>query len=160
MQRSRRAVLAAIPVALAGCGQSFRENPVPGGLHIRNRRTEPVTLAVRAARLPELRENDNGGARLTESPTATPVTPRDAAFDPPDVTGEYELAPEEEHPVPDFFPQSGRWAVEAVLNLDSENNGDRTRIVLHAALPGPAGADSIVIRVSNDGLTAEATTVD
>lgn len=160
MQRSRRAVLAAIPVALAGCGRSLRDNAVPGGLHIRNRRTETISVAVRAAQLPELQENEGGGAGVTESPTETPATPRDEQLDPPDVTGEYEVEPDEEHAVPDFFPRPGRWAVEAVLNPESENDGDRTRIVLHAALPGPAGADSVVIRVTDDGLTAEATEVD
>ncbi|WP_054583487.1 hypothetical protein [Halolamina pelagica] len=66
MHRSRRAVLASIPVALAGCGRSFRENTVPGGLHLRNRRGEPVTVSIRAAVLPE----PGPGAA-----TATPGTP-------------------------------------------------------------------------------------
>lgn len=156
MQRSRRAVLAAVPVALAGCGRSLRDNAVPGGLHLRNRRSETVTVSVRAALLPERQTDGGDGAGVTDSPTATPATPRDAALDSPDVTGEYAVPAGDERAVPDFFPDPGRWGIEAVV----DGGGDRTRIRLHAAIPGPTGADTVVIRLTADGVTAEATTVD
>lgn len=152
MQRSRRAVLAAVPVALAGCGRSFRENAVPGGVHIRNQRRKSVSVAVRAALLPE---RDSGAQA---SPTETPETPRDPVFENAAVTGEYTVAADTQRAVPDFFPEPGHWAFEAVV--DAENETDRTRIELHAALPGPTGADSIVVRVTPEGTTAAATTVD
>ena len=113
MQRSRRAVLAAVPVALAGCGRSLRDNTVPGGISIRNRRGEPVTVSVRAALLPELESGGGGGAGITESPTATPETPRDGDLDALDADGEFRVPPEGERHVPDFFPEPGRWAFEA-----------------------------------------------
>ncbi|MFC6735281.1 hypothetical protein ACFQEQ_03405, partial [Halolamina salina] len=153
-------VLAAVPVALAGCGRSLRENTVPGGLHLRNRRTDPVTVSVRAALLPELEGGDGGGVGITESPTATPETPRDADLEEPDVTGEYRVQAESERMVPDFFPRAGRWAFEAVVESENGGDGDRTRIVLHAALPGPTGADTIVVTVRQQRVTARATTVD
>ncbi|QKY21424.1 hypothetical protein B4589_013970 [Halolamina sp. CBA1230] len=159
MQRSRRAVLAAVPVALAGCGRSLRENTVPGGLDVRNRRSEAVTVSVRAALLPELEENDGDGVGITESPTATPATPRDADLDDPAASGEYRVGPESERRVPDFFPQGGRWAFEAVVD-DEDVDGDRTRIVLHTALPGPTGADTMLVTVRRRRVTARATTVD
>lgn len=155
MQRSRRAVLAAVPVALAGCGRSFRDNPVPGGLYIRNRRGGPVTVSVRAALLPPLSSGGDGSG-FTESPTETPETPRDRDLDDPDVTGEYRVQPDEDRAVPDFFTDPGRWGFEAVV----DDEGDRTRIQLHAALPGPAGADSIVVRIARDDVTVRATTID
>jgi len=158
MQRSRRAVLASIPVALAGCGRSFRDNTVPGGLYIRNQRAEAVTVAVRAALLPPL--GGGGGAGVTESPTATPATPRDGALDDPGATGEYAVEPEEERAVPDFFPEPGRWAFEAVVSFEDGSEGDRTRIQLHAAVPGPTGADTIVVRITDRGVAARATTID
>ena len=160
MQRSRRAVLAAVPVALAGCGRSLRENTVPGGLDVRNRRSEAVTVSVRAALLPELEENDGGGVGITESPTATPATPRDADLDDPAASGEYRVGPESERRVPDFFPRGGRWAFEAVVDAENAGDGDRTRIVLHTALPGPAGADTMLVTVRQRRVTARATTVD
>lgn len=160
MQRSRRAVLAAVPVALAGCGRSFRENTVPGGLHVRNRRSEPVTVAVRAALLPELEGGSGGGVGITDSPTATPETPRDVDFEEPEAAGEYRLRAEGERMVPDFFPRAGRWAFEAVVDSENGSDGDRTRIVLHAALPGPTGADTMVVTVRQRRVTARATTVD
>lgn len=159
MQRSRRAVLAAVPVALAGCVRSFRDNAVPGGLHIRNRRGEAVTVSVRAALLPE-RATTGDGAGITASPTATPATPRDRDLDDPDATGEYEVAPDEDRAVPEFFPEPGRWALEAVVESGDGSEGDRTRIQLHASLPGPTGADEIVIRVTPNDVTARATQVD
>ena len=160
MQRSRRAVLAAVPVALAGCGRSFRENTVPGGLHVRNRRSEPVTVVVRAARLPEIDGRDGGGVGITESPTATPATPRDADLDDPDATGELRIRAEGERVAPEFFPRAGRWAFEAVVDSENGSDGDRTRIVLHAALPGPTGADTMLVTVRRRRVTARATTVD
>lgn len=159
MQRSRRAVLAAVPVALAGCGRSLRENAVPGGLHLRNRRTASVTVAVRAAKLPPLQtatDDGIGGATVT----STPATPRDADLDPPDATGEYTVGAGAERAVPDFFGEPGRWGVEVVLDPDAESASDRTRIQLYAALPGPTGADSVIVEITDEGITAEATTVD
>lgn len=147
MHRSRRAVLASIPVALAGCGRSFRENAVPGGLHLRNRRGEPVTVSIRAAVLPE----PGAGAA-----TASPGTPDDRSLADPDVTEEFRLRPRSERPVGAFFPSAGRWAFEAVVDDD----GDRSRIELHAALPGPTGADTMLVTVRERGVTARATTVD
>lgn len=159
MQRSRRAILAVIPVALAGCGRSLRENAVPGGLHLRNRRSESATVAVRAARLPPLRtstDDEIGGATATE----TPVTPRDADLESPDATGEYTVEAGAELAVPDFFAESGRWGVEVVLDPDADAASDRTRIELYASLPGPTGADSVIVQITDDGIAAEATTVD
>lgn len=156
MQPTRRAVLAAVPVALAGCGQSFRENPVPGGLQIRNRRRESVTVAVRAALLPDRGADD---AAVTASPHETPSTPRDQSLEDPDATGGYTVAAEQNRAVSDFFPESGRWAFEAVVDAEDAEM-DRTRIQLHAALPGPTGADTVVVRVTGRGVTARATTVD
>lgn len=159
MQRSRRAVLAAVPaVALAGCGRSLRQNTVPGGLDIRNGRSESVTVAVRAAVLPPL-ETESGGIGGND-PTDTPATPRDADLESPDATGEYAVDAGGNRRVPDFFPRAGRWGVEVVLNPDSDAAADRTRIELHASLPGPTGADTLVVEVTNGGLRAEATTVD
>ncbi|MBP1985748.1 hypothetical protein [Halolamina salifodinae] len=159
MQRSRRAVLAAIPVALAGCGRSLRENTVPGGLQLRNSRSESATVAVRAALLPPLPSaTDDDIGEVTA--TATPATPRDADLDPPDATGEYTVEPGEERVVPDFFGEPGRWGVEVVLDPDAEAASDRTRIDLYASLPGPTGADTVIVEITDDGITAEATTVD
>jgi hypothetical protein len=159
MQPSRRAVLAAVPVALAGCGRSLRDNTVPGGLDIRNRRGEPVTVSVRAALLPEP-ESGGDGAGITESPTATPETPRDADLEDPAASGEYRVPADGEHRVPDFFPRGGRWAFEAVVDAESGGDGDRTRIVLHAALPGPAGADTMLVTVRQRRVTVRATEID
>jgi len=147
MHRSRRAVLASIPIALAGCGRSFRENTVPGGLYLRNRRGEPVTVSVRATVLPE----PQPGAA-----TASPSTPDDRSLADPDVTGEFRVQPHSERAVGAFFPSAGRWAFEAVIDDD----GDRSRIELHAALPGPTGADTMLVTVRERGVTARATTVD
>ena len=159
MQRSRRAVLATLPaVALAGCGRSIRQNTVPGGIEIRNRRTESVTVAVRAAVLPPL-ETGGGGIGVA-TPTETPVTPRDEDLEDPDASGEYVVDAGATHAVPDFFTRAGRWGVEAVLNPDEEGEGERIRIELHTSLPGPAGVDTVIVEATNEGLTAEATTVD
>lgn len=155
MQRSRRTVLAALPLVLAGCGRSFRENSVPGGLYFQNRRRRTVTVSVDAALLPP-RGTDAAGRDGTPSPT--PETPVADAVADPSVSGTYDVAGKEERAVPDFFPEAGRWAVEAVV----EGNGalGRARIELHAAIPGPTGADTVRLRLDADGLTAEATTVD
>lgn len=153
MQRSRRTVLASLPVVLAGCGRSFRQNSVPGGLYIENRRRRRVTVAVRAARLPPQRTPTDGEA----TPTERPETPPGEAVEEPSLTEEYAVGAGQERAVPDFFPRAGNWAVEAVVGDDS---GNRTRIELYAALPGPAGADTVRIRVTPDDVTADATTVD
>ncbi|NHX35477.1 MULTISPECIES: hypothetical protein [Halolamina] len=147
MHWSRRAVLASLPVALAGCGRSFRENTVPGGLHLRNRRAESVTVSVRAAVVPD---HETGDA------TASPATPKDRTLDDPEVTEEYRVQARGERAVADFFPSPGRWAFEAVVDAD----GDRSRIELHAALPGPTGADTMLVTVRERGVTARATTAD
>lgn len=160
MQPSRRTVLAALPVALAGCGRSLRKNTVPGGLDIRNRRSEPVNVSVRAALLPDPESGGDGGVGITDSPTATPETPRDAALENPDATGEYRVPPTGERRVPDFFPRAGRWAFEAVVTAEGGDDGDRTRIVLHAALPGPAGADTMLVTVKRQRVTVRATDID
>lgn len=158
MQRSRRAVLAAVPVALAGCGRSLRENTVPGGLHLRNNRSEPATVAVRAALLPTRSTATDGIGDATA--TETPETPRDADLDPPDVTGEYTVEARGERAVPEFFGEPGRWAVEVVLVPESAGVSDRTRIELYASLPGPTGADSVIVEIGENGISADATTVD
>lgn len=155
MQRSRRAVLAALPVALAGCGRSLRANTVPGGLHLRNRRTDAVTVSVRAAVLPPLRTAGEGPGGPTV--TATPETPTDELLANPDASGEYEVPGDGERAVPNFFPRAGRWGVEAVV---VGGGGDRTRILLHAAIPGPTGSDTLVVTIDDEDVTAEATTVD
>jgi|AntRauTorcE11898_2_1112593.scaffolds.fasta_scaffold03387_4 hypothetical protein len=159
MQRSRRAVLATIPVALAGCGRSLRKNTVPGGLHIRNSRSESATVAVRAALLPPLpASSDNGVGGATATPI--PETPRDADLEPPDVTDEFTVDAGQKRAVPDFFSEPGRWGVEVVLDPGAESAMDRTRIELYASIPGPAGADSVIVEITPGGITAEATTVD
>jgi len=160
MQRSRRAVLAAVPaVALAGCGRSLRQNTVPGGLHIRNRRSGSVTVAVRAGTLPPL-DTGSGGGIGEATPTEMPETPRDEDLEDPEASGEYTVDAGAERAVPDFFAEAGRWGVEAILNPEEESAGDRTRIELYTSLPGPTGADTVIVEVTNEGLTAEATTVD
>lgn len=153
MQRSRRTVLASLPLALAGCTRTFRENTVPGGLYVENRRQQAVTVTVRAARLPPKETVADG----EPTPTDTPETPPADAVGTPDQTGEYEVAAGSQRAVPDFFPTADRWAVEVVVGDDG---GNRTRIELYAAIPGPAGADTVRIRVKPDDVTAEATTVD
>lgn len=153
MQRSRRTVLASLPVVLAGCGRSFRQNSVPGGLYIENSRQQQVTVSVRAARL-----SSKGTAIGTElTPTERPDTPPAEAIDSPSQTGEYEVPAGGEHGVPDFFPEAGHWAVEATVGDDS---GNRTKIELYTAIPGPTGADTVRIRVTPGDVTVEATTVD
>lgn len=151
MQRSRRTVLASLPVVLAGCSRRFRQNAVPGGLYIQNSRRRAVTVVVRAARRPPNRTAGDGG----QTPTETPETP--AAVESPDQTGEYEVGPGDERAVPNFFPEAGRWAVEAVVGDDS---GNRVRIELYAAIPGPTGADTVRIQVSENGVDVRATTRD
>lgn len=155
MQRSRRTVLAALPLVVAGCGRSLRENAVPGGLYLENRRGRPVTVRVEAAMLPTP-ETPEAGDEATPSPT--PETPEADVVADPSVSGTYEVDANAERAVPDFFPETGRWAVEAVV----EGDGDfgRARIELHAAIPGPTGADTVRLRIDGEGLTAEATTVD
>jgi hypothetical protein len=153
-------VLAAVPVALAGCGRSLRNNTVPGGLDIRNRRSEPVTVSVRAGLLPEPESGGGGGAGITESPTETPETPRDDHLEDPEASGEFSVPADGERRVPDFFPRGGRWAFEAVVSAESGDDGDRTRIVLHAALPGPAGADTMLVTVRQRRVTVRATEID
>lgn len=153
MQRSRRTVLASLPVVLAGCGRSFRQNSVPGGLYLVNRRRRLVTVTVRAAKLPP--KETAAGTEAT--PTETPGTPPAEAVNSPDVTGEHEVRPGTERGVPDFFPEAGRWAVEALVGDDS---GNRTRIELYTAIPGPTGADTVRIGVTPGDVTAQATTVD
>lgn len=153
MQRSRRTVLASLPVVLAGCGRSFRENSVPGGLAIENRRKRRVTVTVRAKRLPP--QETVVGTEAT--PTERPDTPPAEAVDDPTRTAEYTVRAGNERGVPDFFPRAGRWAVEVAVGDDS---GNRTRIELYAAIPGPTGADTVRIRVTPGDVTARATTVD
>jgi hypothetical protein len=153
MQRSRRTVLASLPVVLAGCGRSFRQNSVPGGLFIENRRRQQVTVTVRAARLTP----QETAAGTDATPTERPDTPPAEAVASPSLTGEYEVAAGTERGIPDFFPEAGHWALEAVVGDD---DGNRTRIELYAAIPGPTGADTVRIRVSPGDVTARATTVD
>lgn len=154
MQRSRRTVLAALPLVLAGCGRSFRENTVPGGLSIENRRRRAVTITVKAALIPSP-ETDAAGT--AESATETPETPVEDAVADPSVTRTFDVGAAETRAVPDFFPEAGRWAVEAVVEGDDLG---RARIELYAAIPGPTGADTVRLHVDRDGVTAEATTVD
>jgi hypothetical protein len=155
MQRSRRTVLAALPLVLAGCGRSLRKNVVPGGLSLENRRQQAVTVTVEAALLPPQR---TVGAEPEADPSPTPETPLAKDVADPTVSGTYELGAIDEHGVPDFFPEPGRWAVQALVEGDGELG--RTRIKLHAAIPGPAGADTVRLLIDDGGLTAEATTLD
>lgn len=155
MQRSRRTVLAALPVVLAGCGRSLRENAVPGGLYLENRRRRQVTVTVKAALLPAP-ETAPGVDEATPSPT--PETPAADAVAEPTLTGTYEVGANGTHAVRDFFPEAGRWAIEAVV--DGDGDVGRARIELHAAVPGPTGADTVRLRIDGDGITATATTVD
>lgn len=152
MYRSRRTVLAALPTLLAGCSRSFRENKVPGGLLIDNGVEQDVTVTVRASLLLSPESPQAG------TPESTPETPRKTEFEQPDESGTYDVPASTQKAVPDFFTREGRWAVEAAV----EDDGDfgRTRIELHAAIPGPTGADSVIISVDEDGVAAEATNVD
>ncbi|MFB6220152.1 MAG: hypothetical protein ABEH90_01820 [Halolamina sp.] len=151
MQRSRRTVLAAVPTLLAGCGRSFRQNSVPGGLFIENQRDQGVTVTVKAAPLPPMETPVDG------TPSPTPETPADEVLESPTVSGTHEVAAGNDKGVPDFFPEAGRWAVEATVE---DGGGGRARIELHAAIPGPTGADTVHIQVTPEGVTAEASTVD
>lgn len=155
MKRSRRTVLAALPVVLAGCGRSLRENAVPGGLYLENRRRRPVTVAVNAALLPP---PETAAAVDGATPSPTPETPAADAVAEPSLTGTYEVAANGTQAVQDFFPEAGHWAVEAVVEGDGEVG--RARIELHAAIPGPTGADTVRLRIDGNSLTAAATTVD
>lgn len=155
MQRSRRTVLAALPLVLAGCGRSLRENAVPGGLYLENRRRRPVSVTVEAATLPP---PETAAAGEETTPTATPETPEADAVADPSVTETFDVDANATRAVPDFFPDAGRWAVEAVVEGDGEYG--RARIELHAAIPGSAGADTVRLRVDDEGITAQATTVD
>ena len=157
MQRSRRTVLAALPVVLAGCGRSFRQNSVPGGLYIQNSRQRAVTVSVRAALLPPKETSVSRGPTEAATATPTPETPAAEAVETPTKTGEYEVGAGESHGVPEFFEEAGRWAIETTVGNDS---GNRTRVELYAAIPGPTGADTVHIRVRPGDVTAEATTVD
>jgi hypothetical protein len=155
MQRSRRTVLVALPALLAGCGRSLRPNSVPGGLFIENRRDSQVTITVQAAVLPPKE------TAIDETPSPTPETPGGDVVESPEVSGTYDVGGGEDKAVPDFFPRAGRWAVEAVLESEGTNTDfGRARIELHASIPGPTGADGISIEIDEDGLTAEASTVD
>ncbi len=151
MHRSRRTVLAALPTLLAGCGRSFRENTVPGGLVIENELEQTMTVTVRASLL-QPPETAQGG-----TPVTTPETPPETVFESPDESGSFDVPASTENAIPDFFPSEGRWAVEAAIEDDGFG---RTRIELHAAIPGPTGADSVIVTVDEDGVAAEATTVD
>jgi hypothetical protein len=153
MQRSRRTVLAAVPIVLAGCGRSFRDNSVPGGLSIENERDRTVTVSVSAARLPPKETAASGGP----TPSPTPETPDASAVASPELTGEYEVQGGGNRGVSDYFPTAAHWAVEVVVDDDS---GNRARIQLYEAIPGPTGADTIRILVGPDNVTARATTVD
>lgn len=153
MQWSRRTVLAAVPVVLAGCGRSFRANSVPGGLFIENERDRSVTVSVSAARLSPQERTVSGG----ETPSPTPETPGASAVESPELTGEYTVAAGGTRGVPDFFPTAATWAVDIVVDADS---GGRARIQVYDAVPGPTGADTIRILVGPENVTARATTVD
>lgn len=157
MQRSRRTILAALPVALAGCGRSFRQNSVPGGLYIQNSRQRAVTVSVRATLLPPKETSVSRGPTEAATATPTPETPPGDALESPTKTGEYDVGAGENHGVPGFFEEAGRWVVEATVGNDG---GNRTRIKLYTAIPGPTGADTVHIRVRPGNVTAEATTVD
>lgn len=152
MQRSRRTVLAAVPTLVAGCGRSLRDNTVPGGLFIENRRSQTVTVTVQATELPPKQ------TAVEETASPTPETPRDDVFESTEVSGTYEVPARQDKAVPDFFPRAGRWGIEAVV----EGDGDigRARIELYAAIPGPTGADTVEIRVGSEGLSAEASRTD
>lgn len=159
MQSTRRAVVrgsAAAAALLGGCGASLRENSAPGGLELRNRRASSVTVSIRARkRPPSPTEPLDPNATEVPSPTATPETP--FAVENPDASGEFEVGAGGERRVADFFPEPGAWSVEALVGGAS----GRSRIQLHAAIPGPAGVDTVVVTAEPGGrVTARATQVD
>lgn len=156
MQPTRRSVLVGTGALLAGCGRSLRENGVPGGLELHNRRSSPVTVGVRASRRADDSDDSTGSPQTaTARATTTPETPE--SVESPDVTDEFEVPAGDQRVVPDFFPEPGRWVVEVVV----ADQTVRTRIELVASIPGPAGIDTVVVTARLDGrVTAEATQVD
>lgn len=147
---SRRGLLRAAAVgglgALAGCGRSVRRNSVPGGLELLNRRPDPVTVSVRATTVEEV-----------ETPSGDDAEPTPRAIDPVVLEGTYDVDPRTERAVPNFFPGGDAYLVEA-----SEGGAtDRTALRLYDSVPGPAGADTVIVRLREGGeLTAMATKID
>lgn len=152
MQPSRRGIVrgvAAAFVGLAGCGRSLRENSVPGGLMLRNKSAGDVTITVRAALRPQPTDT------VTSTPTATDRTA--TPLERPELTETFAVDAGSQLAVPDFFPRAGEWAVEAVV----DGRMGQTDIELHASIPGPTGADTVVVTVLPGGrVDAEATQVD
>lgn len=156
MQPTRRSVLVGTGTLLAGCGRSLRENSVPGGLELTNRRKSPVTVEVRASRRAGVPDGSIGSSQTSiTSATTTLETPE--SVESPDVAGEYEVPAGDQRAVPDFFPEPGRWVVEVVV----ADQTARTRIELVASIPGPAGIDTVLVSAHPGGrVSAEATQVD
>lgn len=149
---SRRRLLrdasAAAMAGLAGCGRSFRRNSIPGGLDLRNTDDVAHELTVRATTVEELETPPPSG---DEEPKPRPI-------DPVVAEGTYDLAPSTQRAVPDFFPEAGNYLVEATL---PEGASARAKLRLYDSLPGPAGADTVIVRIGGDGsLSAMATQVD
>ena len=129
---------------LAGCGRSLRANTVPGGLELVNDRATTASVVVRGSLVP-----DGEG---TPDPASTPVPAEEVA-----VQGRFSVPGNATRFAPRFFPEPGRYVVEA--STDGARN--RTSLELHRALgAGGVGADTAVIRLVPDGIEVGATEVD
>lgn len=134
---SRRSLLATLSVAgLAGCGRRIRNNPVPGGLELRNRGEQPRTVGVAATAIPEPETTPERG----ETPTPEPA---------PVASAEYDVAAGETRAVPDFFPDGGDYRVVATVAGTAATAELFVR--LYDAIPGPAGVDTVFVTVTQDG---------
>ncbi|QLG26368.1 hypothetical protein HUG10_01890 [Halorarum halophilum] len=145
---SRRRVLrgaaAGVTATLAGCGRSLRANTAPGGLELVNDRATPASVVVRAALVPD--------ATGTPDPASTPVPVEEAA-----VQGRFSVPGNATRYAPRFFPEPGRYVVEA----SADGARHRTSLELYRSLGGGGvGVDTAVIRLVPDGVRVDATGVD
>jgi len=130
---SRRALLAALPAALAGCGARLRNNPVPGGLVVENATGAARTATVRATPLPA----------STETPTPREEPPGRA----PAAETEVTVGAGGRRSVPDFFPSGGTYRVDAVAG----ERGATLVVRMYPAAPGPAGVDTVFVEFVGEG---------
>ncbi|WP_435128120.1 hypothetical protein [Halobaculum sp. D14] len=148
---SRRRVVRAAAAGLAGvagCGRSLRANDVPGGLKLVNRRTEQVSVVVRAALQPE---------STPASPTPTPEGgPSPLSGDEVTVSGRFVLPASSTRFSPGFFEHPGRYVVEVTWSGQRE----REEIELYRTVGGGVGVDTVVVRVDDAGLSVSVTHVD
>lgn len=135
--QSRRSLLASLSVAgLAGCGRRFRNNPVPGGLELRNRGEDPRTVSVTAAVVPGPQETPQDA----DTPTPEPS---------PAATDVFSVAGDETRAVPDFFPEGAAFRVTATV-AGTEASAELF-VRLYDSIPGPAGVDTVFVTVTPEG---------